>query len=192
MSIVNCRASCALVPPKAEEEFGKRTPWDSVTKLEWVYKKAGKSIHTRRRMIWALSAITDLVRCKMVTPGELSIGGLSGVKRGGRGMLDLVLLKLDLLDALLVHQADKVGLSADSKCKLRTVFDSHASYREHLGDGMDMTWMSTMSQSARLFITNVEARLPNHGPASVRATFVCNALACCDLNMAGSRLWHEA
>ena len=122
VSIVSCRASCALVPPKAEEEFGKRTPWDSVTKLEWVYKKAGKSIHTRRRMIWALSAITDLVRCKMVTPGELSIGGLSGAKRGGRGMLDLVLLKLDLLDALLVHQADKVGLSADSKCKLRTVY----------------------------------------------------------------------
>jgi len=28
---------------QADEEFGKKTPWDSVTKLEWVYKKAGKS-----------------------------------------------------------------------------------------------------------------------------------------------------
>jgi hypothetical protein len=143
--------------------------------LEWVFKKAGKSIHNRRRMIWSLSAIADLIRWKLVTPGELSIGGLSGARRGGRGMLDLVLLKLDLLDSLIVHQADKVGLSADSKAKLRTVFESHASYRSNLGDGVgvDLTWMSTMPQSAKLFITIVEARLSNHDPVCVRALRVC-------------------
>ena len=124
-------------------------------------------------MIWSLAAITDLVRWKMVTPGELSIGRLSGVKRGGRGMLDLVLLKLDLLDELLINQADKVGLSADSKNKLRAVFDSHSSYRANLGDGVDMTWMSTMTPSARLFIAIVEARLSNHDPVCVRAQLVC-------------------
>jgi hypothetical protein len=143
-------------------------------------------------MIWSLSAIADLVRCKLVTPGELSIGGLSGARRGGRGMLDLVLLKLDLLDALLITHADKVGLSADSKNKLRTVFDSHASYRANLGEGVDMTWMSTMPQSAKLFITIVEARLSNHDPGCVCATLVCNVLPCFELHMAGSCLWHEA
>lgn len=111
-------------------------------------------------------------------------------------MLDLVLLKLDLLDSLIVHQADKVGLSADSKAKLRTVFESHASYRSNLGDGVgvDLTWMSTMPQSAKLFITIVEARLSNHDPVCVRAlrVCVCNVLICLDLSMAGSRLWHEA
>jgi len=165
-----------------------------VTKLEWVHKKAGKTIHGRRRMIWALSAIGDLVRSRLVTPGELSIGGLSGVKRGGRGMLDLVLLKLDLLDKLLIDQTDKVGLSADSKHKLRAVFESHASYRAYLGDGTDMTWMSTPPQSAKLMSTIVEARVIHNCRPSSR---VCPCKPCVQrlgihLSMSGYRLWHEA
>lgn len=150
-----CARVCACVRPQAEEEFGKKTPWDSATKLEWVYKKA-KSTDTRRRIIWLLSAVSDLVRSKTVAPGELSIAGMSGKLRGGRGMLDLLLFKLDLLDELLVASADKVGLSADSKNKLRAIFESHASYRAHFGDNLDMTWMSTLPQSTKLFIAIVE------------------------------------
>jgi hypothetical protein len=125
-----------------------------------VHKKAGKSIDARRRIIWQLRAITDMVRWKMVTPGELSINGLSGVKRGGRGMLDLVLYKLDLLDELLINQADKCGLSADTKSKLRTVFESHESYRTHVGGNGDTMWMSTMPLSAREFIEVVGVGWP--------------------------------
>ena len=148
--------------PEAEEEFGTRTPWDSVTKLEWVHKKAGTSATTRRKIVWQLSAINDLVRSKSVTSGELSINGLSGSKRGGRGMLDLMLFKLDLLDEFIINQADKCGLSAGVKCTLRKVFDSHATFRMYLGDTSDMTWMSTMPLSAKEFISTIGVSWPIH------------------------------
>jgi hypothetical protein len=103
------------------------------------------SIDTHRRIIWQLQAITDIVRWMAVTARELNINGLSGVTRGGRGMLDLVLFNIDLLDELLINQADKCGLSAETTSKLRTVFESHESYRTRVGGSSDTMWMSTMS-----------------------------------------------
>lgn len=121
-------------------------------KLEWVYKKAGGKTATRRRIMWQLSAISDLVRHRLVAPGELSINGLSGHKRGGRGILDLVLFKMDLLDELIVNVADQIKLSSDVKVLIRKIFDSHTSYRSHLGDTSDMMWMSSLPSSARDFV----------------------------------------
>jgi hypothetical protein len=143
-------------------EFGKRTPWDSVTKLDWVHKKAGTSTDARRRIIWQLQAITDMVRWHVVSPGELSINVLSGVQLGGHGMLDLVLFKLDLLDELLINQAGRCGLSVETTSKLLTVFESHESYRTHVGGSGDTTWMSTISPSAREFINIVGVGWPTY------------------------------
>lgn len=140
---------------QAEEEFGKKTPWDSVLKLEWVYKKAGKELPdvVSRRIAWQLAAINDYVRTLAVSTGELSINGLSGQKRGGgRGMLDLMLFKLDLLDELLINSADYVGLSADVKCQLRSAFSSHESYRN-----LHKSWADSLSMSAKTFGSLVEA-----------------------------------
>jgi hypothetical protein len=143
---------------QADEEFGKKAPWDSVIKLEWVHKKA-KGTNPRRRMIWMISGINDLVRTKLVAPGELSINGLSGKGRGGgRGMLDLLLFKLDLLDEFMNNQADKCGLPSDAKTIMRPAVESNSAYRTHFGDDVDMTWMLTMPKSAKEFIELVGDR----------------------------------
>jgi hypothetical protein len=138
---------------QADEEFGKKTPWDSVTKLEWVYKKAGKSAGSRRRIVWQLAFVNDALRTKTIASGELSIMALSGKGRGGgRGFLDLALLKLDVLDEFIQHQAEKCNLSSDAKSIIKEVVDNHATYRSKVGDDVDMMWMVTLPQSAKEFI----------------------------------------
>ena len=145
---------------QADEEFGKKTPWDSVTKLEWVHKKAGKCVATRRRIVWQLAAVNDLVRTRQAASGELSIIGLSGKGRGGgRGMLDLLLFKLDLLDEFMNNQCDKCGITNDAKTTIKDVLDNHSSYRQKVGDNVDMMWMVTLPQSAKEFMGLVGDRL---------------------------------
>ena len=131
-----------------------------MTKLEWVYKKAGKSsASSRRKIIWLLAFVNDALRTKIVASGELSIMSLSGKGRGGgRGFLDLGLLKLELLDEFLHHQVDKCGLSSDTRSILKDVVDNHATYRSKVGDDVDMMWMVTLPQSTKEFITLVGDR----------------------------------
>ena len=130
-----------------------------MTKLEWVYKKAGKSSSARRRIIWLLAFVNDALRTKTVVSGELSIMSLSGKGRGGgRGFLDLGLLKLELLDEFLQHQVDKCSLSSDTRSILKDVVDNHATYRSKVGDDVDMMWMVTLPQSTKEFIALVGDR----------------------------------
>ena len=114
MHSLTCTHAHACTPSfwQADEEFGKKTPWDSVTKLEWVYKKAGKSTTgSRRRIVWQLAFVNDALRTKTVASGELSLMGFSGKGHGGgRGFVDLAPLKLDLLDEFMQHQAEKCSL----------------------------------------------------------------------------------
>lgn len=161
---------------QAEEEFGKKTPWDSVSKLEWVFKKAGSSTTARRKIIWQLAAVSDLVRHRMVTPGELSISGLSGKGRGGRGVLDLVLFKLDLLDELIVTVVDQVKLSSEVKSTIRSIFENHTAYRSHVGDNADMMWMSSLPSSARDFVRLVSAPCLRNSVRQLRSSHCVHAI----------------
>jgi hypothetical protein len=135
---------------EAEEEFGKRTPWDSITKLEWTHKDV-----VRRTTLWRLMAMTNLVRSDLVSPG-------------GRDMLDLVRFKLDLRNEMLINQADQCGLSAEHKFRLWTVFESHETYADYLDNNTDMPWIPTMPPSVREFIAVVGVGWPTNTPVVTR------------------------
>jgi hypothetical protein len=97
--------------------------------------------------------------------GDLSINGLCGKGRGGGcGLLDLLLVKLDLLDELINNQADAFGLASAVKVNIKETLDCHASYREHCGENADMTWVLTMPASAKEFaeFPTVDCRQPNN------------------------------
>jgi len=125
-----------------------------------VHKKAGRSPNARRRIIWQLAGVNDLVRSRQVSPGELSINRLSGRGRGGgRGTLDLLLLKLDILDECVANQIVKRGISSDAKPLVRSTVESHPSYQSFFGHEVDITWMLTLPQSAKEFAGFVGDRL---------------------------------
>lgn len=65
--------------PEAEEAFGKKTPWDSVYKLEHLLRKTLRDVEKTN---WILMCINDLVLNNVVLSTGLSIAALSGKGRG--------------------------------------------------------------------------------------------------------------
>lgn len=84
MLVVTCGVGCALfcARPEAEETFGKKTPWDSVAKLEGLVKKSLRDTDT---IDWILKCVNDLVLNKVVAGPNLSISHLTGKNQGGKG-----------------------------------------------------------------------------------------------------------
>ena len=74
--------SCALLNPEAEETFGKRTPWDSVLKLQDLVKK---SLRDTDIIDWILMCINDMVLNKVIFGSQVSLADLTGKGRGGKG-----------------------------------------------------------------------------------------------------------
>lgn len=65
--------NCARLSVEAEETFGKRTPWDSVQKLQDLVKKTMRNADT---IDWVLMCINDLVLNQAVL--RLSLADLTG------------------------------------------------------------------------------------------------------------------
>jgi len=68
-------AACFKSRPQAEEAFGKKTPWDSVYKLEHLLRKTLRDIEKTN---WVLMCINDLMLHNNILSSELSIAALSG------------------------------------------------------------------------------------------------------------------
>ena len=65
----------------------------------------------------------------------------------------------DLLDEFMNNQCDKCGITNDAKTTIKDVLDNHSSYRQKVGDNVDMMWMVTLPQSAKEFMGLVGDRL---------------------------------
>lgn len=145
--------------------FGKKTPWDSVYKLEHLARKAGRqqSSLTAARTLWLIDLVNDLCYNRMVATGELSVANLTGKGRGGKGLLDLLLLKRDILEHLLHEKIEVLGLPASAKLAIRNSMSSVAAYRRAFGHRdavqVDLTWFGALPQAGQHLIRLIEARL---------------------------------
>ena len=74
-----------------------KTPFDSVYKLEAIGQKA----KSPDKIAWCVEMLGDMIQSGVIAVGELSVPGLTGKGRGGRGLLDLLLYKAGLADHVL-------------------------------------------------------------------------------------------
>lgn len=107
-------SSCRDIVLLAERTWGKASPFDSVTKMEAVLIKGGKSTDAHE---WLLASMVWYVKNRFLTTGELSYRNLTGKGFGNRGLMDLWLLKRGLLDYMCVSLLDDVAFTADTKAR---------------------------------------------------------------------------
>jgi len=93
-------------------------------------------------------------------PKDLTERQLMGSK-GGRGLIDLFLLKRDLLKYLTTTWLDELKMPSDMKAKAPEVRASHKSYAQHMSpiegaQPVQMTWRRTWSQSSILAMALIE------------------------------------
>jgi hypothetical protein len=149
----------------ADETLGRKTPFDSIYKLEAVARRAmpkrGSAAVAVDKAYFLVKGLCDYVQNGDYSGAELSVRALSGKGHGGRGLCDLLLYKQDLLRYLLHEWVEKLDLDVDVKVLLRQVMESHSTYRIHFGFRggvpVDMSWLVTMSPAEKSVFRLVEA-----------------------------------
>ncbi len=140
-----------------EEKFQKKTPFDSVYKLEAFIQKG----RTAPRIAWCFGYCNDILHEDGVTPGELSIPGLTGKAKGGKGLLDLALAKYDLGQHILNVWLKANSFAQDTINTIANIGLNHAQYRKLCGHSndysVDITWRSTLTPSGKLALSLFEA-----------------------------------
>lgn len=112
------------------------------------------------KIAWVFNAIRDQIDRKLMQPKDLTERQLMGSK-GGRGLIDLFLLKRDLLKYLTTTWLDELKMPSDMKAKAPEVLASHKSYAQHMSpiegaQPVQMTWRRTWSQSSILAMALIE------------------------------------
>ena len=129
----------------AESRDGRDTVWASLWKLQEVVYRCGN----KGKIVWALAAIDDWIRSEKTNNKEVTINSL---KTGGKSLTDVCLFQLKLKTHLLSTWLDSLAFPGNVKEKLRSVFQSHDSYRKlynPLGGAVaDCKYMYRWSQAA--------------------------------------------
>jgi hypothetical protein len=90
----------------------------------------------------------------MCHPSEMSLHNLVGKSRGHRGLLDIILFKMDVLHDWLTDKMDACRLSTRCKSTIRTRMTDFATYH---ASNDDCTWRAQLLQSGRKFADLLEA-----------------------------------
>eukprot|EP00959_Pyramimonas_sp_CCMP1952_P098129 2051243-Pyramimonas_sp.AAC.1 len=89
---------CRAIIMDAENTWGKRTPWDSVYKLEAIAKKCGQREQGVINLRWVLHGVTDLVTNGYQPASAFSARALSGKGMpNNEGMADLILHTMQVM-----------------------------------------------------------------------------------------------
>jgi hypothetical protein len=114
-----------------------------------------------------VKAINDIAYNSLVAPGELSVSALTGKGRGGKGLIDLIFFKKELLEHLLTVKLDGLAMPAGAKSAVRRAMSSHKACREALGFAEavgagrpDLTWFGALPLVAQSLIRLIEAACP--------------------------------
>ena len=152
----------------AEEHFGKKTPWDSIYKLDALQRKTKQD---GNKMAIILASVADAVLMGKVTPAELSIQALTGKHRGNKGLFDYILY-LDDVRQHFFRELPTFGLTLDEQVFLTKTFADVASYRLLMGQAhitndaklqpegkVDLSWLARLSPLATGLFRVIEAGL---------------------------------
>jgi hypothetical protein len=140
-----------------EENLTGKSPFDSVYKLEAIVSKGRGPDGTR----WLVTGLADLVEDGMATPGELSVRNLTGKSMGNKGVLDVLMYKMELGSHIAHRWMTSKGFDLNSVVVVTNFIGSHLAYRAlfgfSVGESMDMTWMGSHHVSSQELMRLAEA-----------------------------------
>lgn len=116
-----------------------------------------------------LSTILDSIVSGARSAKDFSDRMMTGTGGSGRGLIDLFLLKNDMLHYMLSVSFEKLGLPSDVLVKMSDVLATHKSWRQQLRTATDLSWQKDWPSSATRFL-----------PWSRRSYTVKNMISICE------------
>ena len=145
--------------PAVEDECGANTLYDSVQKMQLIYTRLKDS--DAHGIKWTFEALHDMLKAKTLAPGALAARAIKGEGHHGKGICELIQLKLQFRDYLLNTGLDGLSLTNDVKTMIRRVYMTHKDFRRHCGydaiaEGIDLSWQAGWPPSATSFCRAIE------------------------------------
>ena len=146
--------------------YGHRSPFDSISKLQGIISKSG----TPELIRWVVNCIADLYKSNQIKPGNLGHAELTGYGKGGKGLVDVLILKYQIKEYMLLTLCTKHSLELKAIEEMRRVLVSHQAYREMLSpypdstanlSNINLSWQAGFPKSCVLFLQFAEEVLYN-------------------------------
>ena len=128
--------TCQQIVLTSEEEWGKRTPWDSVYKLELVIKRCGKDGGETSlvNMRWVLASVSDMIKNEYAVPAFFTLRNLNGRGQpGNKGIQDVILYKMGLKMGCTKFMIELNTFKSDELDRANEYLRSHEAYRSFFG-----------------------------------------------------------
>ena len=143
---------------EADQEFSTRNPLDSTTKLQTIINKGGKDTE---KIEWCVLLLLDLHASGALRYDQIGLRALQGgsTRTGGKGLLDLLLFKRELMQYMIHGFVDTLKFPPAIKVKIRETCSSISQYRTACGYSYNPTYkpakksfMAGWPKSAELFM----------------------------------------
>ena len=147
-----------------------QSPFDSVTKLHQIVKRG----RDRADIItWIFQTIRDKISSKAMCGKDFALRALMGEGGGGRGLIDLYIMKFEMKRYLLTYTMDKLEIPAEVKEPFAKALENHVAYRQMLNPiplsatddtrtserqapAVDLSWRRGWKRSAVQFLSFCE------------------------------------
>lgn len=152
-----CITSCEDIIKASESSKGPLSAWNSLWKLDELIKRGG----TPARITHIMETVDDWIAIGKITDKDVTH---SSLKTGKNSLSDVALQQLLLRKHLLGPFLDSLNLEGFVKDKVRTIFASHAKYRElyhPLTDVADTTFIFEYPKAAQSLMRFLEGILYN-------------------------------
>ena len=150
---------------RLEDLCGTASPFNSVTKLHFIVKRAkspSQGMSNDDALLWLFGWVVDVIISKLYTAEDLTVRVLGGEQKQNTGMLSLAMLKLGLLRHILDVLLPAASVEPDIIRLIASKVHNHAEYRRSygaiLGDTeVDSTWQGALPESMRIVLEIIEA-----------------------------------
>jgi hypothetical protein len=150
---------------RLEDLCGTASPFNSVTKLHFIVKRAkspSQGMSNDDALLWLFGWVVDVIISKLYTAEDLTVRVLGGEQKQNTGMLSLAMLKLGLLRHILDVLLPAASVEPDVTRLIGSKVHNHAEYRRNYGAilgnvEVDSTWQGALPESMRIVLEIIEA-----------------------------------
>jgi len=141
-----------------EAKFGKNGPWKSIFRLQKVIDVA----RSEEQRMWLVAALGELCDENIIKGATLRMEDLVGKNRSEKGLLHLLLMKLELLNWFCQRWVISKPFAEDVRKRMSQLNRGHAAYHSLFGTSktaasMDISWLGSLPPSGQSALRLVES-----------------------------------
>ena len=136
-----------------EDKLGKWSPFNSIYRLQSIINKA----KTLEQRVWVIEGIAARIADGTIISTDITQATLTGSSRNEKGLVDLLLMKQEILRWIEQSWMVKQSMSQEVCERVRQLSEGWPTYTALFGKGKDVSWMGSLSVHGSLLLRLIES-----------------------------------